>query len=54
VLERIVDTAPIFEAWSDEPWVKGFELSRGPQRQWIIDFGNEVAEDEADHGYPRR
>jgi hypothetical protein len=27
-----------------KPWANGFELSRGPQQQWIIDFGNEMAE----------
>ena len=30
-----------------KPWANGFELSRGPQHQWIIDFGNELAEAEA-------
>lgn len=30
-----------------KPWANGFELSRGPQHQWIIDFGNEMAETEA-------
>lgn len=29
------------------PWANGFELSRGPQNQWIIDFGNEMNEGEA-------
>ena len=24
-----------------KPWANGFELSRGPQHQWIIDFGTE-------------
>jgi hypothetical protein len=28
-----------------KPWANGFELSRGPQHQWIVDFGNEMAED---------
>jgi hypothetical protein len=30
-----------------KPWANGFELSRGPQHQWIIDFGNEMSEGEA-------
>jgi hypothetical protein len=30
-----------------KPWANGFELSRGPQHQWIIDFGNEIAEQDA-------
>ena len=30
-----------------KPWANGFELSRGPQHQWIIDFGNELSESEA-------
>ncbi|MDO8457088.1 MAG: hypothetical protein Q7T07_09275 [Burkholderiaceae bacterium] len=30
-----------------KPWANGFELSRGPQHQWIIDFGNEMPEQEA-------
>ena len=30
-----------------KPWANGFELSRGPQHQWIIDFGNELSEQEA-------
>jgi type II restriction/modification system DNA methylase subunit YeeA len=30
-----------------KPWANGFELSRGPQHQWIIDFGNELSEGEA-------
>lgn len=30
-----------------KPWANGFELSRGPQHQWIIDFGNEMPEIEA-------
>jgi hypothetical protein len=30
-----------------KPWANGFELSRGPQHQWIIDFGNEMTEGEA-------
>ncbi len=30
-----------------KPWANGFELARGPQRQWIIDFGNEMSEAEA-------
>jgi len=30
-----------------KPWANGFELSRGPQHQWIIDFGNELSETEA-------
>jgi hypothetical protein len=25
-----------------KPWANGFELSRGPQHQWIIDFGNDM------------
>jgi SAM-dependent methyltransferase len=29
------------------PWANGFELSRRPQKQWIIDFGNEMAEADA-------
>ncbi|HRN65786.1 MAG TPA: hypothetical protein PLA98_13195, partial [Alicycliphilus sp.] len=29
-----------------KPWANGFELSR-PQEQWIIDFGNEMPENEA-------
>lgn len=27
-----------------KPWANGFELSRGPQHQWIIDFGLELSE----------
>jgi hypothetical protein len=30
-----------------KPWANGFELSRGPQHQWIIDFGNEMLEEQA-------
>jgi hypothetical protein len=30
-----------------KPWANGFELSRRPQEQWIIDFGNEMPESEA-------
>jgi hypothetical protein len=30
-----------------KPWANGFELSRGPQNQWIIDFGTELSEHEA-------
>ena len=30
-----------------KPWANGFELSRGPQHQWIIDFGIEQAEAES-------
>jgi hypothetical protein len=30
-----------------KPWANGFELSRGPQHQWIIDFGNDMHEAEA-------
>ena len=30
-----------------KPWANGFELSRGPQHQWIIDFGMELPEAEA-------
>ncbi len=30
-----------------KPWANGFELSRGPQHQWIIDFGNEFSEADA-------
>jgi len=30
-----------------KPWANGFELSRGPQHQWIIDFGNDMAEGDA-------
>ncbi|MDP1649746.1 MAG: hypothetical protein Q8M01_16310 [Rubrivivax sp.] len=30
-----------------KPWANGFELSRGPQHQWIIDFGNEISEFDA-------
>jgi hypothetical protein len=30
-----------------KPWANGFELSRGPQHQWIIDFGTEATEDAA-------
>ena len=30
-----------------KPWANGFELSRGPQHQWIIDFGNELSESDA-------
>lgn len=29
------------------PWANGFELARGPQKQWIIDFGNEMSETDA-------
>ena len=27
-----------------KPWANGFELSRGAQHQWIIDFGNDMPE----------
>ena len=30
-----------------KPWANGFELSRRPQAQWIIDFGNTLSESEA-------
>ena len=30
-----------------KPWANGFELSRGPQHQWIIDFGIELSETES-------
>ena len=30
-----------------KPWANGFELSRGPQHQWIIDFGNQLSEAES-------
>jgi hypothetical protein len=30
-----------------KPWANGFELSRGPQHQWIIDFGVEMPEADA-------
>ncbi|MFN7778901.1 MAG: class I SAM-dependent DNA methyltransferase [Betaproteobacteria bacterium] len=30
-----------------KPWANGFELSRGPQHQWIIDFGVDVSEADA-------
>ena len=30
-----------------KPWANGFELSRRPQDQWIIDFGIELSETEA-------
>lgn len=30
-----------------KPWANGFELSRGPQHQWLIDFGIEMTEAEA-------
>ena len=30
-----------------KPWANGFELSRGPQHQWIIDFGIEMPEGDA-------
>ena len=30
-----------------KPWANGFELSRRPQAQWIIDFGNTLSEAEA-------
>ncbi len=30
-----------------KPWANGFELSRGPQHQWIIDFGLELTEAES-------
>ncbi len=30
-----------------KPWANGFELSRRPQEQWIIDFGNTLSEHEA-------
>lgn len=54
VLDRVVETAPIFEAWSDEPWVNegaavrvslvGFGQSQRPRR---LD-GREVATIHAD------
>ena len=30
-----------------KPWANGFELSRGPQHKWIIDFGISMLESEA-------
>jgi hypothetical protein len=30
-----------------KPWANGFELSRGPQHQWIIDFGIDMPEQDA-------
>jgi hypothetical protein len=30
-----------------KPWANGFELSRGPQHQWIIDFGISLPESDA-------
>jgi hypothetical protein len=30
-----------------KPWANGFELSRGPQHQWIIDFGIDLSEADA-------
>ena len=30
-----------------KPWANGFELSRGPQNQWIIDFGIDLSEADA-------
>ena len=30
-----------------KPWANGFELSRGPQHQWIIDFGIQMPESDA-------
>jgi len=30
-----------------KPWANGLELSRRPQEQWIIDFGNTMSETEA-------
>ena len=52
--------APLARAWlalpnpngrpnSDvvKPWANGFELSRRPQAQWIIDFGTSMSEAEA-------
>ncbi len=30
-----------------KPWANGFELARRPQRQWIIDFGNDMSEADA-------
>lgn len=30
-----------------KPWANGFELSRGPQHQWLIDFGVSMMEPEA-------
>jgi len=30
-----------------KPWANGFDLARGPQRQWIVDFGNEMNEADA-------
>jgi type II restriction/modification system DNA methylase subunit YeeA len=30
-----------------KPWANGLELSRGPQHQWIIDFGVDLREDTA-------
>lgn len=30
-----------------KPWANGFELSRRPQEQWIIDFGNQLSESQA-------
>ncbi len=30
-----------------KPWANGFELSRGPQHQWIIDFGISLTEGES-------
>jgi hypothetical protein len=30
-----------------KPWANGFELSRGAQHQWIIDFGNDMGQHDA-------
>ena len=30
-----------------KPWANGFELSRRPQAQWIVDFGTKMSESEA-------
>ena len=30
-----------------KPWANGFELSRRPQQQWIVDFGLEIPEGDA-------
>lgn len=30
-----------------KPWANGYELARGPQRKWIVDFGNQMNEDQS-------
>jgi type II restriction/modification system DNA methylase subunit YeeA len=42
VLERVVETAPIFNAWSDEPWVN----EGAAVRVSIVCFGNKTSDEQ--------